>query len=44
MLRNVTDLLNRPPSSPEDLEVRWSAGGMPLPGRPAPADLEFVRA
>lgn len=42
LLRNITDLLNQPPVSPEDLKDRWCAGGMPLPGRPTHADLEFV--
>lgn len=43
LLRNITDLLNRPPTSPEDLEARWLAGGMPLPGEPGSSDLAFVR-
>ncbi|OBI74487.1 hypothetical protein A5664_27435 [Mycolicibacterium fortuitum] len=42
LLRNVTDLLNRPPTTPSDLERRWSAHDMPMHCRAMRKDLEQV--
>jgi predicted RNA-binding Zn ribbon-like protein len=48
LLKNVTDLLNNPPSTPADLEDRWTTWGMPAQRRATTADLrkahEFLRA
>ena len=42
LLRNVTELLNEPPASADDLRQRWTEKGMPLPGRPVAADVNLV--
>jgi predicted RNA-binding Zn ribbon-like protein len=43
LLRNVTDLLNRPPESPSELEERWQSQGMPVPCPAGEDDLRRVR-
>ncbi|MGI5232333.1 CGNR zinc finger domain-containing protein [Actinoallomurus sp. CA-142502] len=42
MLRNVIDLLNRPPTSPDELAARWTAAGMPLDRPAGGRDLDVV--
>ncbi len=48
LLRNVTDLINQPATTPTDLEHRWTARGMPIHCNVTTADLpqvrEFLRA
>ncbi len=43
LLRNVTDLVNRPASTPADLEQRWTARDMPIHCRVTRADVRQVR-
>ncbi|WP_044518539.1 CGNR zinc finger domain-containing protein [Mycolicibacterium septicum] len=43
LLRNVTDLVNRPASTPADLEQRWTARDMPIHCRVTRADVREVR-
>lgn len=42
VLEHVTDLLNRPPTGPGDLEERWRAGGMPVHGAADDDDVVFL--
>jgi predicted RNA-binding Zn ribbon-like protein len=44
LLRNVTDLLNRPACTPADLEERWASHDMPAQSRATDEDLRTVRA
>jgi predicted RNA-binding Zn ribbon-like protein len=43
LLQNVTDLLNRPASTPADLEDRWTSRGMPAQRHATTDDLRRVR-
>ncbi|MGV9673900.1 CGNR zinc finger domain-containing protein [Nocardia sp. NPDC003482] len=42
LLRNAIDLLNRPVSTPAELEVRWTAHGLPAQHPTTAADLREV--
>ena len=43
LLQNVTDLLNRPVSTPAELQKRWTLRGMPAGRRATVADLRDTR-
>jgi len=43
LLHNIVDLLNRPPTGPDDLAERWIAAGMPLDRGVDDRDLNTVR-
>ena len=43
LLQNVTDLLNRPPTTPAELQDRWTARAMPTEHDATTEDLRQVR-